>query len=277
MTGSGMANGPSRRARAAAGWRALAAGLCAVLVPAVWVAPAHACRWEPSSERVAGYAGEGEIALASGARALVADVAVADDEAAAVIVARAARSDHAVAFLAGADEDRWRRRPARILLDPGSDAPRDLAATLIATGAARVDPGAREALCDAALLAREETARRAGRGLWREERIRPLSADQPELILERAGRFAIVEGVVVGVGERTRRTYIDFSRNWDGGFTVMATPRIWSALVARGLDADALTGRRIRVRGIIQIWRGPAVELTTADFVETMDAERRRR
>lgn len=266
---------PRRGARARRSRAGFVAG--AVLALTLFAAPALACRWEPSSETIAGYAGEGEITLASGAKALVTDVSVGDHAAAAAIVARAARTAHAIAFLSGAGEDRWRRRPARILLDPDSAAPRDLAATLVATGAARVDPGAREGLCDKALLAREDIARRAGRGLWREETARAVPADRPDLVLERAGRFAIVEGVVVGVGERARRTYIDFSRNWDGGFTVIVAPRVWATLVERGLDADTLTGRRVRVRGIIQYWRGPAVELATADFVETMDAERRRR
>lgn len=276
----GMAEYPARgRAAAANGARKRfpVAFACALAAGALLAAPAVACLFERSGDRIAGYAGEGEIALASGARVLVADVAVADHEAAEAIVMRAARGAHAVAFLAGAQEDRWRRRPARILLDPDGRAPRDLAATLVAAGAARVDPGAREALCDPALLARENVARRAARGLWREDDARPLPAARPELLLARAGRFTIVEGVVVGVGERARRTFIDFSRDWDGGFTVIVSTGVWAALVARGLDASALKGRRIRVRGIIQEWRGPAVELATADFVELIDAERRRR
>lgn len=259
----------------ARGRRALAA--CALAACAMVVAPALACRFERSPDAIADHAGGAEIALASGARALLVDVAVADERAAGAIVARAARGAHAVAFLAGAQADRWGRRPARILLDPDGANPRDLATTLVAAGAARVDPGAREALCDPALLAREDVARRAARGLWREESARALPADRPDLLLARVGRFAIVEGVVAGVGERARRTFIDFSRDWDGGFTVIVPTRIWATLAARGLDAPTLTGRRIRVRGIIQEWRGPAVELSTADFVETIDAERRRR
>lgn len=254
------------------------AGAALVLAMAVGAATgALACRFEPSGERLAGLSPEGDVALVSGGAARLADIVVVDAGGAAAMAARAALGPHAASFLAGAEPDRWRRRTARITLEPDGGAPRDLAAMLVAAGFARVDPGTAETLCDPTLLAREATARRAGRGMWRDPAFATLDAQTPERILERTGRFAIVEGRVVGVGERSRRTFIDFSRDWDTGFTVIAPARIWAELVARGLDAQALKGRRIRVRGIIQDWRGPAVELTTADFVEALDAERRRR
>lgn len=210
----------------------------------------------------------GEIRLASGRVVTLGDVRVEGmDEAAQAFVS--AHAGAPVELRLGDDEpDRWGRLRAGIVLSPETSR-LDLAHALVARGVAVVDSGA-ETLCDGSLLLREEQARRSRRGLWRDEDALPLAAEDSAALLARAGRFTIVEGEVRSVGERERRTYLDFGRSWDGGFTVIIPARLWSKVQAAGMEADTLKGRRIRVRGIMQEWRGPAIELTTVDFIEQL-------
>jgi endonuclease YncB( thermonuclease family) len=210
----------------------------------------------------------GEIRLASGRVVTLGDIRVAgaDDAAQAFVSAHAGAP---VELRLGSDEaDRWGRLKAGIVLSPDSTR-LDLAHALVARGIAVVDSGA-EQLCDKSLLAREEQARRSRRGLWRDEDALPLSAGDAAPLRARVGRFTLVEGEVRSVGERDRRTYLNFDRSWEGAFTVIIPAKLWTKVEAAGMEAATLKGRRIRVRGIMQEWRGPAIELTTVDFIEQL-------
>lgn len=212
----------------------------------------------------------GELRLASGTIVTLADVRTSAGE------------DDVFRFLAsqaGAEvelqvretkPDRWGRVRAAIVLSPNTSR-LDLAHALVARGLAIVDSHA-QTLCDASLLLREEQARRSRRGLWRADEALPIPAEDAGALLSRVGSFAIVEGVVLSVGERERRTYLDFGRSWEGAFTVIIPTPVWAKVREAGMGGETLKGRRIRVRGIMQNWRGPAIELTTVEFIENLES-----
>lgn len=233
---------------------------------------AHAgeCKFVASRDTVVESGAFGEIRLASGRMVTLSDVRIAGP------------TEDALHFLAsqvGAEvelqvretkPDRWGRIGAAIILSP--DASRlDLAHALVARGLAVVDSQA-QTLCDESLLLREEQARRSRRGLWRAAEALPVPAEDPAALLARVGSFTIVEGVVQSIGERGRRTFLDFGRSWDGAFTVIIPSPLWTKVQGAGMGDDALKGRRIRIRGIMQNWRGPAIELTTVEFIEKLEA-----
>lgn len=201
---------------------------------------------------------------ANGMAMRLVDLRVADIAAAHALIARARP---AYRVLAGSQPDRWGRLPVQAILDDG----RPLAEALIDAGLATVDPGTGAILCAPDLLEREAQARARGRGLWAERNNRPLSARDTNRLAAREGEHVLVEGRVVSVGERARATYLDFSRRWRGGFTVIIPEEIWRDLLERGIDADYLSGRRIRVRGVMLNWRGPAIELAIAAFIEDLE------
>jgi len=234
-------------------------------------ADAHAgnCGGTISRDRLLESGPFGEIRLASGRTVTLADIRVAgiDHGTGAFVSAHAGAPVELQ--LGDFRPDRWGRLHAGIVLSPDSSR-LDLAHALVARGIAVVDSGA-ETLCDNSLLLREEQARRARRGIWRDPETLPVSAENRDALRARMGGFTIVEGVVRSVGERSRRTYIDFGRSWDSAFTVIVPARLWSKVQAAGMEADTLKGRRIRVRGIMQEWRGPAIELTTVDFIEKLE------
>ncbi|AYO86179.1 thermonuclease family protein [Methylobacterium brachiatum] len=267
-TGDGPAGG--RRGRAA---RAMAVP---ILAAAGFAAPCLAapaeCRPGPArTEILDGIGLRGEIRLASGGRAVLESLHWPDTPE----IAEAARAwldtrrgDSLVVVPRG-QPDRWGRERADIQV---ADTDIDLAGGLIAAGLAFADAGERDSLCRPALRAVEASARDRRLGLWRDPV--PQASDGPAL-RAREGRFAVVEGRIRHVGERSARTYLDFVARGEDGLTVTVSKRTWRMMLARGLSAPSLEGRRVRVRGILEVWRGPTLE-ANADAVEILGEPDRR-
>ena len=212
----------------------------------------------------------GEMRLASGRTVTLSDVRVSFDDNTARVFLSTQSGTPIELRVRETKPDRWGRVRASIILSP--DASRlDLAHALVARGLAVVDTHA-QSLCDDSLLLREEQARRARRGIWRADDALPFAADDPAELLARVGSFTLVEGMVRSVGERERRTYLDFGRSWETAFTVIIPSPLWTKVQEAGMGAATLKGRRIRVRGIMQNWRGPAIELTTVEFIENLES-----
>ena len=175
----------------------------------------------------------------------------------------------------GREPDRWARVPASLAL---ADRPirLDLAQGLVDQGLAVADAGERDALCAPELLALEDAARGQGLGVWAVDRYKPARADDSAGIRALAGRFALVEGRIQSIGERPQRTYLNFGSDWANDFTIIIPKRTWAALRERGWTARALNGRRVRGRGVIELWRGPTMEISAADLLELLDPDRAR-
>ncbi len=84
------------------------------------------------------------------------------------------------------------------------------------------------------------------------------------------GRFGIVEGRVVSVADRSGWTFINFGSDWRMDFTIAIAAGDRKEVRAEGLDAAALTGSRIRVRGWIRDWNGPLIEVDHAGQIERL-------
>lgn len=123
--------------------------------------------------------------------------------------------------------------------------------------------------CRDALLSRERAARIArqgpGLGIGSAGDYRLHQADDPAAILTSLGRFAIVEGRVLSVRESGSTVYVNFGRRWSEDFTVTIAKRTEADFIAAGLPPLSLTGRMVRVRGVIEDRAGPWIEATAAD------------
>jgi hypothetical protein len=127
-----------------------------------------------------------------------------------------------------------------------------------------------DAACRNALLARERAARAAsvggtGLGIRGAGDYRLHQADDPAAILTSLGRFAIVEGRVLSVRESGSTVYVNFGRRWSEDFTVTIAKRVEADFISAGLPPRSLTGRMVRVRGVIEERAGPWIEATAAD------------
>lgn len=242
-------------------WVARAMLAARLLLAAAPCSAETSCPGEIAEDVVRSVGQGGEIALASGRAIVLADLRLPEDGAA-----------ERLGFLAGArvqvravgKPDRWGRIAAAV--DLAGAAPVDLAELLVGEGFAMVDSGERDALCRPDLLGLEATARARRLGLWAKAG-RTIAATDRERLAAADGRFAIVEGRIVSVGERQQRTYLNFGRDFSRDFSVTIPKRVWSRLRARPGGGD-LAGRNVRVRGLIETRRAPAIDLTVPDMLE---------
>ncbi len=226
-------------------------------------------------DRLQSLAPRGELVLASGVRAILADIHWPETEPEATQAAShlADFRGRSLTISARGEDDRWGRTRIEAVAGPATDTdePVDLAADLVAAGLAQTDAGESDLICRADLIALEAEPRAARRGVWREA-VRD-ARDGPALVAL-AGRFVVAEGRIVGVGERTERTYLDFVRNSAEGLTVIVSKRTWRIMRERGLTASTLRGRLARVRGRVEVRRGPTLDIVSADMIEVLEGER---
>lgn len=182
-------------------------------------------------------------------------------------LAEIANGKTAALFLSAHGKDRYSRIQAqRILIDDKIW----LEAELLARGIARVLPSADDK-CMTALLQHEAKARAARIGFWNESKFAVFDAENAEALLALEGRFALVEGVIRRVGEQRGRIYLDFGRRFTEDFTVIVPDRLRKVLAAKGSDPKSWRGRRIRVRGILFSWGGPAMEINLVQAIELLN------
>lgn len=194
--------------------------------------------------------------------------AEADLNAAARAYLRDAVQGRRVGIAKTADEpDRHGRIVAHVMADPGAWLQDDL----VAAGLARVDSHVDKRGCGALLLEREEKARQRGLGLWATRLGTIFRADRPDELTGEIGRFAIVEGNVVSVGERPRRTYLNFGTYWNEDFTAYVDRRHRAGFERAGVRLGSLAGQRVRVRGFVIDDRGPAIRMTGPEQLQRVD------
>jgi endonuclease YncB( thermonuclease family) len=236
--------------------------------------PAVACASAEDADSIASVGERQEIRLASGRLARLSGLHFTNDSSvaspAAVWLMR--HAGRALAVATTGPEDRWGRLPVRL---KRRDEPNlDLAHGLVEEGLVVVDaPGP----CQPELLAIEETARERGVGVWGDAGYKPAPADDREILAGRVGRFTLVEGRVRSVGERRQRTYLNFGPDGTKDLTITIPKRTWTTMVDKGLSAPALRGARIRVRGVLEVGRGPTIEVAAAEAIEVLDRGRDRR
>ena len=162
-----------------------------------------------------------------------------------------------------AKPDRYRRVPTFV-----SDAEGLAQERWLREGRALARPSDEPTACRKALLAAEAEARKARRGLWRTFRID--RAADPTLA-KRVQRFAIVEGRVRSVGDRTHALYLNFGANWSEDLTVFLRKRDLRRHadlleILRGSE-----GRRVRVRGWLEARNGAFMRVRDAGQIEFLD------
>lgn len=167
--------------------------------------------------------------------------------------------------------DRYGHVLAHVFTD-GERSPTWVQEALVARGLARVAAQPDMAACLKPLLAAEEKARRARRGIWRSLTYQVRSADDAKSLGYRRHSFQLVEGRVHGIGEGRSRVYINFAADWRQDFTIVVKRKRLPILEAAGLDLMRLPGQRIRVRGWIEWWNGPMIEIFHPHEIEVVDA-----
>jgi endonuclease YncB( thermonuclease family) len=164
--------------------------------------------------------------------------------------------------LADAPYDRYGRLVAHIERADGVW----LQGALLERGLAQVQTRPGETARADQMLAIEQAARAARRGLWAEPAWR---AQDATALAASAGRFRIVRGRVLRVAPTERYVYLNFGGDWRADFTVRAERADLAGPLA-GLDVAGLAGRVIEVRGVVLEAGGPLIELSHPEQIQIL-------
>lgn len=147
---------------------------------------------------------------------------------------------------------------------------------VVAAGQARVVTFADERAGAAALLAAEDTARRAGHGLWADPAVAPLRAADERAVeaapAVRAGRLVLVEGTVASAAVVRGQLYLNFGADWRSDVTVGIAPAALRSLPVAWRDPAFWEGRQVRGRGWMRRWNGPFLDIDHAERLELLDS-----
>lgn len=179
------------------------------------------------------------------------------------------------------ETDRWGRLPARLLAaDEALAGQPDLSAALLAEGAALRLPEPGLAACNEIWRKAEPRPATAGKsGVLSATAERKHDAVAPPVIdghdaaamRAQAGRIVVVEGRIAAVGERAQRTYLNFERRRGAGGSIVLSRALWRDLQRSGWTASSLTGKRVRVSGVVEGRDGLLIEAQTRSALELID------
>jgi micrococcal nuclease len=138
---------------------------------------------------------------------------------------------------------------------------------IIKRGLARVRPSSDNTEMAAQMLALESQARAANLGLWQDETYRVLPPAQAGQAMN---NWAIIEGTVRAAAMVKNTIYLNFGENWREDFTIAITPTVRRALAKNGVDPLSLGNKAVRVRGWIESYNGPYLELMHPVWLEIL-------
>jgi len=124
--------------------------------------------------------------------------------------------------------------------------------------------------CVRQLQAREDQARRDNLGIWQLEyyRLRPSSETKP--LLKLVNSFQLVEGRVTDVAKVRKRVFLNFGQNFRNDFTAVIAPRDVKRFTGGSIDLMSLKGATVRVRGWVESYNGPAIDITHPEQIEIL-------
>lgn len=148
-----------------------------------------------------------------------------------------------------------------------------LQSALLVRGLARVHTRPDARAYAAELLAGEEAARNAGRGLWRSRVYAVRDAADADGLSRDRDSFQLVDGVVLAVSKGGGEAWLDFGADWRSDVTVHIGRAAMREVTRAGIDPLSYEGRRVRVRGWITLRNGPMIEITHPEQIERLERE----
>ena len=138
---------------------------------------------------------------------------------------------------------------------------------LLKNGLARIQPGQENIEMATHMLALENEAIKHKRGLWAADKFGVLTTETAESAMN---AWAIVEGKITKTGMANNVSFLNFGEDWRKDFTIGLEGEVRRQMAKRGLDAMALVGKNIRVRGWMESYNGPYIKLSNAIWLEIL-------
>jgi micrococcal nuclease len=142
-----------------------------------------------------------------------------------------------------------------------------LQGALLERGLAQAWPRPGETARAKEMLALEQAARAARRGLWAQLRFAPRSVER---LRDEVGSFQIVRGRVHGVSPSGSFVYLNFGRDWWSDFTLRVDRELADAFAHSGQALPSLAGRRVEARGFLLEAGGPLIELSHPEQIQLL-------
>ncbi len=136
--------------------------------------------------------------------------------------------------------------------------------TLLSLGLARVrtaqrNPEMAQQMYDLELAAMKDKA-----GIWENySKVLP-----PEEAEAHEGSFQIVEGRIESAALKQNRIYLNFGKDWKTDFTISIAPEDKRAFSKQNLDPLQWNGKQVRVRGWIESYNGPYMQISHPAAIE---------
>lgn len=163
------------------------------------------------------------------------------------------------------EKDRWGRWPARLFVATTPEGGRqDIGLLLQKSGAALPMPEVGAAACASDVQTKLTSASQALPST-------AVDGHDPAAVREQEGRYVMLEGRVASVGERSQRTYLNFSRRRGEAASVVMSRKLWRELKHAGWTAAGLGGKRLRAYGVLGGRNGLLLEVTSRAAVELID------
>jgi endonuclease YncB( thermonuclease family) len=249
-----------------------------VILAAIWFAPvpAMAARYIPdcaggveiSSAKVARVEKNGALILSDGRAVILEGIRLPEESPArdqALAVLREMAQSQPITFTATPPkEDRYDRVRVQAFGQQWFQT------VLLEQGLARVAIAPDRNECAPELYEAEQKARAGRLGLWASQTNAPRRAEAVSGTSADAGRFRLVEGWVTHVARAGSRIFIDFGSNGRQSFSAVIQPEDRKAF--RGFDLEGLEAHRVRIRGIVQDYRGrPEIALSNPAQIEVLN------
>jgi hypothetical protein len=97
------------------------------------------------------------------------------------------------------------------------------------------------------------------------------AADDVGALRRRLGSYEIVEGKVMSAALVGNRAYLNFGEDRKTDFTVTVAPENLHDVINGKARLMALEGKRVRVRGWIESFNGPEIEIAHGEALEMLD------
>ncbi|MGQ0527721.1 MAG: thermonuclease family protein [Alphaproteobacteria bacterium] len=139
--------------------------------------------------------------------------------------------------------------------------------SMIILGLARTRTSAANPQMAQQMLILEEIARAEKSGIWTKDKFKILTAEKAG---DQIGSAGIVQGKIQSAAIKNNRVYLNFGPDWRNDFTVSIAPENKRAFSKRKIDLLQMTQKTVRVRGFIQEYNGPVIEIDHPEALEIM-------
>jgi endonuclease YncB( thermonuclease family) len=168
----------------------------------------------------------------------------------------------------GPKRDRYDRALAQVYtLKPDGTPDQWVQSEMVRLGYGRVRSYADTAWKIKTLLDEETVARDAGRGLWQSPdfSVRP---PDPNPLAQFVDSFQIVEGLIISAAQVRGMTFLNFGSDYKTDFTISIARRDRRKFEKAGINLEDMEGRRVRVRGWVELYNGPVIWLDHPEAIE---------